>query len=320
MISLLKDIFRRAGSAVLTLLGVVTLAFVILRLAPGDPVSALLGDYASSPELVQQLREDYGLDKPIYMQYLTYIGNVLEGDFGKSLRTSRDVMEEILRVFPYTFFLALAAVFCAVLIGLPLGILSALRSNTAFDHGLRLFAILGICMPSFWLALLLMYVFSVYLDWFPLIGGGDLSSPLNFLYYLILPALALGMRDAASVSRIVRSTMLDLLQQDYILTARAKGLPERMVIFKHALRNAMVTTLTVVSLEFGYTLGGTIIIEAVFSRPGIGTLVVQAINARDYPQLQGTVLFFAFCFIVVNLVTDLLYRVIDPRIDFGKAT
>jgi peptide/nickel transport system permease protein len=319
MAALLKDIVRRAASAVLTLLGVVTLAFVILRLAPGDPVSTLLGDYKGTPEMVEELKKDYGLDKPAYVQYGLYIANAATGEFGKSLRTNRGVMDEILRVFPYTFFLALAAVACAVLLGVPLGIASALRNNSGVDHALRLFAILGICTPSFWLALLLMLVFSVYLGWFPLIGGGDVKDPLNFLYYLVLPAVALGMRDAASVSRIVRSTMLDLLRQDFILTARAKGLPERTVIFKHALRNCMVTTLTVVALEFGYTLGGTIVIEAVFSRPGIGTLIVQAISARDYPQLQGTVLFFAFCFIIVNLATDILYRLIDPRIDFGKA-
>jgi ABC-type dipeptide/oligopeptide/nickel transport system permease component len=215
--------------------------------------------------------------------------------------------------------LAASAIVMAIVIGLPLGVVSAIRPNTWLDHVTRLFALFGICAPSFALALLLMLIFSVYLNWLPLIGVGEEGDAGSIITHLILPALALALRDAATIARLTRAMMLSLLREDYITTARAKGLSESAIIFKHALKNALVGILTVVSLEFSHTLGGAVVIETMFGRPGIGSLIVQAISARDYPQLQGAVLFFAFCIIVINLVTDLLYRAIDPRIEYAPA-
>ncbi len=312
----LEDISRRVLAIIPTILGAVTLSFLIIHLAPGDPVQALMGDYDAPPEVVENLRHQLGLDKPLYVQYGTYLFNVLSGDFGKSLRSGREVMAEILRVFPHTLFLALGAVTLAVLIGIPLGIVSAVRSNTIVDHLSRIVALLGISMPSFWLALVLLLFFSVYIGWFPLVGAGELDSPASILYHLFLPALALAARDAAAISRLTRSGILEILRQDYILTARAKGLAERIVIYKHALRNALIPIVTVISLDLGYTLGGTVVIEAVFSRPGLGSLIIQSIYSRDYPQLQGAIMFFALCFLLVNLLTDLVYKFVDPRIEY----
>jgi peptide/nickel transport system permease protein len=312
----LEDISRKVLFVIPTILGAVTLAFLIIHAAPGDPVRTLTGDYDAPPEVVEQLRKQFGLDKPLYVQYVTYIGSVLTGDFGKSLRTGRDVLAEILRVFPHTLLLALGAVVLAILIGIPLGMISAVRNNTRIDHISRILALLGISMPSFWLALVLLLFFSVYAGWFPLVGAGELENPKSLLHHLFLPALALAARDAAAISRLTRSGVLEILRQDYIVTARAKGLAERSVIYKHALRNALIPIVTVISLDLGYTLGGTVVIEAVFSRPGLGSLIIQSIYSRDYPQLQGAIMFFAFCFLLVNLTTDIVYKIIDPRIDY----
>jgi glutathione transport system permease protein len=301
------------------LLLVLTLAFLLLRLAPGDPVTALIGDFNATPQLIAAMRQQYGLDQPVYVQYVLYVWHALQGDFGVSMRTGQNVLSEILKVFPYTLMLAGAAIAMAVVIGLPLGVISAIRPNSWLDHVTRLFALLGICTPGFALALVLMLIFSVYLDWLPLLGVGEPGDPGSLIIHLILPALALALRDAATIARLTRALMLSLLREDYITTARAKGLPEFSVIFKHALKNALVGVLTVISLEFSHTLGGAVVIETMFGRPGVGSLIVQAISARDYPQLQGTVLFFAFCIIVINLLTDLLYRAIDPRIEYVPA-
>ena len=314
----LEDISRRVLAIIPTMIGAVTLAFLIIHAAPGDPVRTLTGDYDAPPEVVEQLRKQFGLDKPLYVQYGTYITSVLTGDFGKSLRTGRDVLAEIVRVFPHTLLLALGAVALAVLIGIPLGMISAVRNNTGIDHISRVLALLGISMPSFWLALVLLLFFSVYAGWFPLVGAGELDDPTSVLHHLFLPALALAARDAAAISRLTRSGVLEILRQDYIVTARAKGLAESIVFYKHALRNALIPIVTVISLDLGYTLGGTVVIEAVFSRPGLGSIIIQSIYSRDYPQLQGAVMFFAFCFLLVNLTTDLIYKTIDPRIEYKR--
>ena len=315
----LEVISRRVLFIIPTILGAVTLAFLIIHAAPGDPVRTLTGDYDAPPEVVEQLRKQFGLDKPLYVQYWSYVTSVLTGDFGKSLRTGRDVLAEILRVFPHTLLLALGAVVLAILIGIPLGIISAVENNTSVDHISRILALLGISMPSFWLALVLLLFFSVYAGWFPIVGAGELEDPKSVLHHLFLPALALAARDAAAISRLTRSAVLEILRQDYIVTARAKGLTEKNVIYKHALRNALIPIVTVISLDLGYTLGGTVVIEAVFSRPGLGSLIIQSIYSRDYPQLQGAIMFFAFCFLLVNLTTDLVYKIIDPRIDYSRA-
>jgi len=268
----LEGISRRVLVIIPTILGAVTLAFLIIHAAPGDPIRTLTGDYDAPPEVVEQLRQQFGLDKPLYVQYVNYIARVLSGDFGTSLRTGREVLAEILRVFPHTLFLALGAVVLAILIGIPLGMISAVRNNTSFDHLARIVALLGISMPSFWLALVLLLFLSVYAGWFPLVGAGELENPINVLHHLFLPALALAARDAAAISRLTRSGMLEILRQDYIVTARAKGLAEKVVFYKHALRNALIPIVTVVSLDLGYTLGGTVVIEAVFGNYDLGAL------------------------------------------------
>lgn len=308
--------FKRTLTAIPTLILVLTMAFLMLRLAPGDPVTVLLGDFRASPDVVAEMRRHYGLDQPVYVQYLLYVFHALTGDLGTSLRTDQNVMVEILRVFPYTLVLAFAAIVTATLIGLPLGVASAVWPNSPLDHLSRLFSLIGLCAPSFALALVLMLIFALKLDWFPMLGGGDIHDSGSILLHLVLPALALGLRDAAIIARLTRASMLTLLREDFITTARAKGLAERVVIFKHALKNVLVGLVTVVSLEFSHILGGTVVIETVFGRPGVGTLILQAISARDYPLLQGTVLMFAFLVIVINLLTDLIYRAIDPRIAF----
>jgi peptide/nickel transport system permease protein len=315
----LEDISRRVLLIIPTILGAVTLAFLILHAAPGDPIRTLTGDYDAPPEVVERLRQQLGLDKPLYVQYVNYMTSVLSGDFGTSLRTGREVLAEILRVFPHTLLLALAAVVLAIIIGIPLGMISAVHNNTFFDHVSRIVALLGISTPSFWLALVLLLLLSVHAAWFPLVGAGELEDPMSVMHHLFLPALALAARDAAAISRLTRSGVLEILRQDYIVTARAKGLGEKVVLYKHALRNALIPIVTVISLDLGYTLGGTVVIEAVFSRPGLGTLIIQSIYARDYPQLQGAIMFFAFCFLLVNMTTDIIYKMIDPRISYKKA-
>jgi len=315
----LEDISRRVLLIIPTILGAVTLAFLILHAAPGDPIRTLTGDYDAPPEVVERLRQQLGLDKPLYVQYVNYMTSVLSGDFGTSLRTGREVLAEILRVFPHTLLLALAAVVLAIIIGIPLGMISAVHNNTFFDHVSRIVALLGISTPSFWLALVLLLLLSVHAAWFPLVGAGELEDPMSVMHHLFLPALALAARDAAAISRLTRSGVLEILRQDYIVTARAKGLGEKVVLYKHALRNALIPIVTVISLDLGYTLGGTVVIEAVFSRPGLGTLIIQSIYSRDYPQLQGAIMFFAFCFLLVNMTTDIIYKKIDPRISYKKA-
>lgn len=312
--SRLRDFLRDIISVIPTLLLAITLAFLVIQLIPGDPAVLLLGDYATKEE-VANLRHRLGLDRPLYIQYLTYMINVIKGDFGRSLRTDRSVISEIFRVFPYTFFLAISAVTLSAIMGIPLGMISALRRNTIYDHISRLFALLWISMPNFWFGVILLLLFSFYMGWFPMVGAGDLKDPINFLYYLVLPTIALGARHAALVMRITRASILEVSRQDYIQTARAKGLPEWIVNYKHTLRNALLPVITVIALDIGTTLGGTVVIEIVFSRPGLGALIVQSIYARDYPQLQGCILFIAFCFIVINLLTDIIYKSIDPRIE-----
>jgi len=307
-------LLRRIASAIPTALGVVTLAFIVLHLAPGDPVTALLGDFNASPDIVAEMRAHYGLDQPIYVQYGLYLLHVLEGDLGTSMRTDQTVVSAIAGVFPQTLILTTAAIILALLIGLPLGTLSAIFPNTVIDECIRIVSLLGMCTPSFVLAIVLILFFAYYLDWFPILGSGDLSDPASALRHLILPAMSLALRDAATISRLTRASMISILSQDFIIAARAKGIPEWRILLKHALRNSLVATITIAALEFGYTLGGTAVIETVFGRPGLGTLMIQAINARDYPQIQGTILVFAFSIILINLLADFLYQLVDPRI------
>ena len=306
-------ILKRLLQAIPTLLGVITGVFLLIHLTPGDPAQTILGEYATK-EQVLELREQLGLNRPLYVQYGSFLWNALQGDFGDSITTQQPVIAECLRVFPYTLELCFAGIFISLLIGIPIGVLSATRRNTLFDHAGMTFAVMGISPPVFWLGIAMIYVFSVKLRWFPAIGGGDPEDIPGLLYHLVLPAVCLGVRISAITARIARSSMLEVLKQDYVRTARAKGLGEFLVVYKHALKNASIPLVTVVGLNMGVLMGGALLIEIVFARPGIGKLVVDAIFARDYPQVQGAIALFASTFILINLLSDIAYGFLDPKI------
>ncbi|TBH20612.1 nickel ABC transporter permease [Thermus thermamylovorans] len=299
---------RRLLIAIPTLFGVVLLVFLMVRLAPGDPAVLLAGEFAT-PETLEAIRARYGLDRPLPEQFLLYLGALLRGDLGESARSRRPVLEELKTYFPNTLELAVAAILVALLTGIPLGILAALRPGSGLDLGVMTLALLGVSMPVFWFGLLAILIFSVNLGWFPVAGKGTLA-------HLVLPAVTLGVNATALLARMTRGTLLEVLSQDYIRTARAKGLRERVVVFKHALRNAMIPVVTVAGLEFGTLLAGAVITETIFAWPGLGQLLVGSILARDYPVVQGAVLLVALSFILVNLLVDLLYAGIDPRVRY----
>lgn len=304
---------RTLISVIPTLLGVVTIVFFLIHLTPGDPALAILGPYAT-PETLRDLRKSLGLDQPLYVQYAKFMGGLLQGDLGRSLQTDQSVLLETLRPFPYTLQLALSGVFLSIILGIPIGVISAVRRNTFLDYFVRAVSISGISVPVFFLAIVLLWIFSYKLGWFPFIGVGDTSSWKSLFYHLVLPSTAIGVSQAVLVMRLTRSCTLDVLGQDYMRTARAKGLPERAVIMVHALRNALLPVVTIVGINLGHLLGGAILTETVFARQGVGKLLMDAILARDYPQVQGTVLIFACAVILVNLIVDIIYRFLDPRI------
>ena len=291
-----------------TLLGVVLLVFLMVRLAPGDPAILLAGEFAT-PETLEAIRTRYGLDRPLPEQFALYLGALLQGDLGESARSRRPVLEELKTYFPNTVVLATAAILVALATGIPLGILAASRQGSWLDLGVMVLALLGVSMPVFWFGLLAILIFSVELGWFPVAGKGTLA-------HLVLPAVTLGINATALLARMTRGTLVEVLSQDYIRTARAKGLAERVVIFKHALRNALIPVVTVAGLEFGSLLAGAVITETIFAWPGLGQLLVGSILSRDYPVVQGAVLLVAFTFTLVNLMVDLLYAWIDPRVRY----
>jgi peptide/nickel transport system permease protein len=299
---------RRLLLALPVVLGVVTLVFLLIHLIPGDPVEIMLGESAL-PADRDALREALGLDRPIPEQYGSFLWGLCRGDLGVSLQQRRPVTALIREHYPATLELTLAAMLISLLIALPAGILSGIRQYSVLDHSTMFLALLGVSMPNFWLGPLLIWVFSIQLGWFPVSGKGGLA-------HLVLPAVTLGASMAAIVARMTRSSVLEVLREDYVMTARAKGLSEARVILKHVLRNAMLPVLTVVGLQFGALLAGSIITETIFSWPGLGTLMVKAIQTRDYPVVQGCVLIIALSYVLVNLLTDLLYGVIDPRIRY----
>ena len=301
-------LLRRILIALPTLLGVVVLVFLMVRLAPGDPAVLLAGEFAT-PETLEAIRARYGLDRSLPEQFFIYMGALLRGDLGESARSRRPVLEELKTYFPNTLELALAAILVAVLTGIPLGILAALRPGSGLDLSVMVLALLGVSMPVFWFGLLAILIFSVGLGWFPVAGKGTLA-------HLVLPAVTLGINATALLARMTRGTLLEVLSQDYIRTARAKGLSERVVIYKHALRNALIPVITVVGLEFGTLLSGAVITETIFAWPGLGQLLVGSILARDYPVVQGAVLLVATSFVLINLLVDLLYAAIDPRVRY----
>lgn len=310
----MRYLMQRLLAAVPVLIGVSIVAFALVRLVPGDPVTVLLGP-GYNEEQASVLRERYALDRSLPVQYLAWASRAVRGDLGESFFTGQTVASAILERLPVTLQLTVIGVLFAVLLGVPLGVASALRPNRALDHAARVVGLFGISVPGFWVGSLLILLVSLRLGWLP--SGRFVpiwEDPLENLQRMILPGVALGLAVAAVVLRTARSAMLEVIGQDYVRTARAKGLSEPRVLVRHALRNAMVPVLTVLGLQVGYLLGGSVVIEQVFSLPGVGRLALQAIGSRDYALLQGTILFVAVVFIVVNLVVDLLYARLDPRI------
>lgn len=287
----------------------VTVVFFLIRLT-GDPVRAILGDY-SSPEAVAIVRQELGLDKPLIVQYGLYLANIAKGDLGTSLVDGSSVAHDILIAVPHTLLLAFAAFLVALLIALPMGILAAVKRNTWIDMAAVVFATVGRVIPSFVLGILLMLVFSLKLGWFPMMGVGKGA---GIFVNLVLPAFALGLHEAGLICRMTRSSVLEVLGSEYVRTARAKGLNERIVLWRHVLRNAMITLVTVLGLRLARVVGGSVVIETLFVRIGMGRLMVDAIYARDFPMVQGCILVFAAWVLVLNLVVDLLYGVFDPRV------
>lgn len=303
---MVKYIIKRVLSLIPVIIGVTLIVFLILNFAPGDPARMILGDMAT-PGQIAELRQKMGLDDPILVQYGRYMLNLLKGDFGISYRTKSPVSLEILARFPYTFILSFVATVFSIALAIPLGIIAAVKQNTAIDNISMFIALLGVSMPMFWLALLLILVFSLKLGWFPVSGANSWKS-------IILPAVALGFMNMASTARTTRSSMLETIRQDYIRTARSKGVPNKVVIRKHAFKNALIPTITVCGLQIGGLLGGSVLAETVFAWPGIGRLMVQSISGRDVPMTLGCIIVFTVCFAIVNLLVDLLYGFVDPRI------
>jgi len=302
-------VLHRVLGLIPVLLGVSLLVFAILKFIPGDPARAMAGLDASNED-VENIRHQLGLDRPLYVQYGLFVANALVGDFGNSIRSRRPVSEEIANTMPATVQLALVSMTVATVIGAALGIIAATRQYTIWDGITMVLALLGISVPIFWLGLMLILVFAVQLGWLPAQGRGG---PEN----LILPSLTLGAASAGIIARMMRSSMLEVLRQDYVRTARAKGLGERLVVLRHALKNAAIPAVTVIGLQFGYLLGGAVITETVFAWPGMGRLVVEGIKFRDYPVVQSGILLLALIFSLVNLVVDLLYAYLDPRIRYS---
>ena len=310
---MLRYLVQRVLATVPTLVGVMVTVFITLRLIPGDPVVAMLGDMAT-PEQVAAVRQELGLDRPLPVQLGNFMGRYLRGDLGDSIRNRRPVAEEIGGRFPYTFFLTATGVLVAVILGVPLGILAATRRGSWIDLSSLSVSMIGIAAPVFWVGLLLSMLFAIKLRWFPSIGAGRPGDYVSMARALVLPAFTLGLSTMALIARMTRSSMLDVLREDYIRTARAKGLGERAVLYKHALKNAAIPIVTIVGLNMGYLLGGAVLVETVFARPGLGKLLVDAILARDYPVVQGVTFFVALIFILINLLTDLVYALLDPQV------
>ncbi|HLS10298.1 nickel ABC transporter permease [Lentibacillus sp.] len=308
-------ITRRFFQLILLLFGISFLVFMSMHIAPGDPATIIGGPNATSSDL-EAIREEMGLNRPVLIQYFDYLGGILQGDFGYSYQTNQAVTEAIITRFPTTVKLATASMIVAVIIGIVAGIISARKQNSWIDVTSTTFALVGVSIPNFWLGAMLILVFAVNLQVLPV---GGLNSPfytLEGLKELILPAITLGTASAALIARMTRSSMLEVVRSDYIRTAKAKGVRNRPLIWVHALKNAMIPVITIIGINFGTLLGGTIITEQVFAINGIGRLMIDAIAARDFPIVQGTVLLVAAIFVIVNLIVDIIYALIDPRISY----
>ena len=316
--------FRYFVQRVLQLIPVLILVsvavFLIIRIIPGDPVLVMLGIDPEerariSEEQYESLKHQLGYDRPIYVQYVNWVSRIVQGDMGLSLRSRRPIFEVIFERYPATLYLALTALLTGVLIAIPTGVIAAMRQNTSVDYAAMGFALWGIAVPNFWLALMLIVLFSLKLGWLPSIGyASPLENPWLFLQHVFLPAIVMGTDLAAPLTRYIRAEMLEQLTQDYVRTAWAKGLPARMVIVRHALKNSLIAAVTVIGLQTARLLGGSTIVETVFSWPGVGRLLIEGIYSRDYPIVQGAVLLIAVTFVFINLFVDLVYKWLDPRI------
>jgi peptide/nickel transport system permease protein len=311
-----RYLFQRLLLVVVVLLGVSLLVFCVTRLTPGDPARVLLGPRATE-EQVLRLRTAYGLDQPIHLQYLSWLGRIVRGDFGESIQLHRPVLGEVFERFRGTLILAAAAMAISFSVGVAFGVTAALRANSFLDRALMSVALLGISLPPFWVGLILIIAFSLVLRWLPATGmfsptgGGDIG---DVLLHLILPAVSLAVVPLAVIARLTRANVLEVLNQLYVRTARAKGLPSRTIVVRHVLSNTLIGTVTILGLEAGWLLGGTVYIETVFAWPGLGAMMVNAILQRDYPLVQGGVLLVAAMYVLINLSTDILYLYLDPRL------
>ncbi|WP_186386541.1 ABC transporter permease [Stappia sp. TSB10P1A] len=309
-------VLKRLGFAAITLFAVLTIVFFIVRVLPGDPAMAILGDQASQSAL-EALRVRLGLDVPLYQQYFVFLGGVVVGDWGVSMVSGRPVIEEILKVLPATIELTVASLILGIVVGVPIGVWSAVRRNKLPDYLARIGSLLGLSFPAFVSAVLLLLFFSIHLRWFPVISSGQGSGLADRLRDLALPAINLGLIMAAYITRVTRSAMLEVLNQDYVRTARAKGLAFAIIVWRHCLRNALIPVVTVVGLYLGILIGNSVLTEIVFNRPGLGKLIVGALNQRDYTMLQGMMVIYTLIVVLVNLITDLTYGLIDPRIKYS---
>ena len=296
-----------------TVIGILTVVFFLIRVIPGDPAAYILGNYAT-PAALAGLRHSLGLDRPLAIQYAMYLGRALRGDLGISIVTQQSALGEVIGSVPPSAALAFSGVAIAVVVGVPLGVLSAVKQGSALDITVMIGALSGISFPVFWVGLAAILFFAHAVRWFPAIGAGASNDPLDQLHHLILPAIVLGLSIAAYIARLTRSTMLEVLGQDFIRTARSKGLTEGHVIWRHALRNALVPILAVIGVTAAWAFGNAILVEIVFSRPGLGSLILKAVSARDYPLVQAAVFVLALAVVIINTTIDILYGVIDPRI------
>ncbi|CAB3737952.1 Glutathione transport system permease protein GsiC [Achromobacter deleyi] len=312
---MMRYAIKRLLLAIPTLLAMLTAVFILVRLVPGDPAAVMLGDQASA-EALAALRLRLGLDLPTYVQYGRFLGDMLTGNFGVSMASGRTVLQEVALVLPWTLQLTAAAILIGVVFGLPLGIWAALRRNAWPDYLGRLLSLTGLSFPAFVSAILMLLVFAIQLRWFPVIGSGGSGDWVSQLRNLVLPAFNLGLIMMAYVMRVTRSSMLGVMGEDYVRTARAKGVRPARLIVRHGLRNALIPIVTVVGLYFGTLIGNSVLTEIVFNRPGLGKLILGALNSRDYTLLQGLMVVFASCVIVVNLLTDLVYGLVDPRVKY----
>lgn len=303
-----RFLIRRLLLTIPVLIGVATLVFSLIHLVPGDPVQAMLGESAA-PQDVAQLRTQLGLDRPLYQQYLSFASGIIRGDLGTSLRTRQSVTTIILERMPATLELAAAAMLVAIVFAIPLGVIAAVRVGTPLDHVATTISLLGISMPTFWLGPLLAIVFSVWLGWLPVSGRGTVAN-------LVLPALTLGAPLAAALARMTRASVIEELRELYVTAARARGASETRAVLVHAFRNSLIPVVTVIGLQFGSVLTGAVITETIFAWPGIGRLLIQSISARDYPAVQGCILTIAVTYVSMNLMVDVLYGVLDPRIRY----